>query len=99
MITLLNVLFGQSKVNYVDEMRVFSHSHQEIVGFYVAMENVLFVEDLYSLDHLLSDLENGFERESLVAIVEEIFEAGAQDVHEHDIVLTFGGEGVDLHRS
>ena len=43
-------------------------------------------------------MENGFERESLVAIVEEILKTGAQDVHEHDIVLTFGGEGVDLTR-
>ena len=29
---------------------------------------------------------------------EEIFETGAQEVHQHDVVLAFGGDSVNLTR-
>lgn len=39
----MDVLFGESEVDEVHDMGVFAYPHQEIIGFYVSMEDVLLV--------------------------------------------------------
>ena len=67
------VAFGQSKINDVD--RVFgllSASNQKVVGFYISVDNSLFVNNLDSLDHLNGDVQNSIEIEFSSALLEKV---------------------------
>jgi len=52
--TVLNVFFGESKINNVDEVCAFAYTHQKIIRFYIAMEYVLLMQKLNSLHHLFA---------------------------------------------
>lgn len=60
--TLKDVFFWEPEVNQIYNVRIFPCSHQEIIRFYVSMKNVLFMDDLYTLDHLLTNLQHCFQR-------------------------------------
>lgn len=55
------------------------------------------MQHLYSIDHLFAHLQHCLKRKALVVIVKQVFKAGAQNIHQHYVVLAFGCEGVDLN--
>jgi hypothetical protein len=52
-------------------------SDEEVVWLNVSMEEASRVNELYSLNHLISDHENGLERKLPFAVTEEILEGRA----------------------
>ena len=51
---------------------------------------------LYPLDHLVREDQDCFEGEFAAAEVEEVFQRRPEQVHHHDIVLTFRRAVVDV---
>ena len=47
MCAIITKLFGQSKIDGIDEVALFAEAHQEVVGFYITMNEVL---SMYELD-------------------------------------------------
>ena len=64
-----------------------TNPHEEVVGFNVAMNEVLVVNVLESSDHLVSQHEDGFEGETTTAEVEEILQTRSKQIHHKDVVV------------
>ena len=62
------------------------------------MQNVLVMDYLDPLYQLLSHLQYCSQRELLTILDEEILETGSEKIHQHYVVLSLCGDGVDLTR-
>jgi hypothetical protein len=49
--------------------------------------------------HLISKHEHSLEGELALAVVEQIFKTGSQEINDHDIVVTFNSEPMDIRNS
>ena len=63
------------------------------------MNEVIVVQVLKSLNHLVSYHEHSLKRELPFAESEEVFERRSQNVHDHAVVVTFNAEPVYLRDS
>ena len=109
----VSVLLGHTEVddvNNVGRFRVGS-ADKEIVGFYVSVDEVLFVYRLHAgeLDtlatsnssevrpyHLLGYHDNSLNGESSITVIEQIFQAGTEQVDDQDVVQALLAEIVDI---
>jgi len=55
--------FGESEVHDLDDVLVFGQADQEVVGFDVAVDEVVRMHLLEALQHLVCNHEHGLERE------------------------------------
>ena len=81
------VFLRQAEVNDVHEVALLAQPHQEVVRLHVAMDEVLAVNVLDPVDQLIGEQQHRLQLEFAPAEVEEILEAGAQELHHHHIVL------------
>lgn len=86
---IVSVLLGQSKVNEEQLITVTSYSHQKVIGLYVAMDKVLVVDKLNAANHLVSQHQNRLHCESSRTEIEQIFQAGPQQIHNKHVVIAF----------
>lgn len=86
------VFLGQAKVDAVDLIAAFSNPHQEVVRLDVAMDEGLGVDILDARNELIHEQKNRLERKFAVAEVEQVFQAGPQQIVDHGIVVAFGAE-------
>lgn len=77
-------------------MRIVIEPKQEIIRLDIAVDNLSFVQILDAFHHLLAKDECALERHDLVAVDEDILDAGAEQVHQHYVVLPLGGHRVHL---
>lgn len=84
------VLLGEAKIDDVDLIAALADAHQEVVGLDVAMDEGLGMDVLDARDELVGQQQDRLEAELAVAEVEEILEAGAEQVQHHGIVVAFG---------
>ena len=80
-------LLRQTKVNQEEFVAMTSDSHQEVVGFYVAVDERLAMDVFDTADHLIGQHQNGFDRETAGTEVEEVFERRAEEIHHEDVVF------------
>lgn len=71
-------------------------THEEIIGFDVAIDQVLLVDRLHSIEHLLGYHHNGLDGELPATYIKQVFEAWPQEVNHKDIVQPFLSEMVYL---
>ena len=81
------VLLGQSEVDHKQLVTMAPNPHEEVVWFDVPMDEVLVVHVLDPPDHLVGQHEDGLHGEPPGAEVEEVFKAGAKEVHDEHIVV------------
>ena len=91
----VTVLLGQTKINDIDLVSTLADAHEEIVGLDITVDEGLGVDVLDAGDELVSQEEDGLQGELAVAEVEEILQAGAEQVEDHGIVVTLGAEPAD----
>ena len=77
-------------------MSVIIYAQQKVIGLYVAMNNLPLVDELYPFDHLVPYHQGALETHYFVVLDEDVLDASAQQVHQHNIVLAFGGNGSDF---
>lgn len=94
----VDVLLGQPEVDDVDGVLPLGPrtAHQEVLGLHVAVDEALGVHVLHARDQLDGDHEHRLEREGAVAQVEEVLQAGPQQLQHHGVVLPARAEVVDL---
>jgi hypothetical protein len=85
----VKVLFSEAKVDHVDFVHVVSFSNEKVVGLDVPVQDASGMDVLDEFEHLPSDQDSGFEGELPATEVEEIFQAVAQQVHDHDVAVSF----------
>ena len=83
------VLLGEAEVDDVDVVAALSGAHQEVVGLDVTVEEVLGVDVLDSSNHLIGEHQRALQGELSAAEVEEVLERGAEEIDDHDVVVTF----------
>ncbi len=103
---LLNVFFGKTQVNHENGCTVLVESEEEVFWFDVSMDELFFVQVPQPFNELNTNHDYGFEIEFFIALLEQFFEAGSEQIHNHDMVLVEGavkiesgeadGPGVDL---
>jgi hypothetical protein len=89
------VLFGETKVNDIDLVATFANAHQKVVRLDVTVDKGLCVNVFDARDELVGEQEDRLEGEFAVAKVEEIFQAGSEEVKNHGIVVALGAEPTD----
>ncbi|KAI0563609.1 casein kinase I [Gracilaria domingensis] len=93
------VLFGEAKVDDVDDVGLLSEAHQKVVGLDVAVQKGSRVDVLDPLDHLVGEHEHGLEGEATVAKVEKVLERGTEQIDGHDIVLALDAVPADARNA
>ncbi len=88
----ITVLLGQTEINNVDLVASLANAHQEVVRLDIAVDEGLGMDVLDAGDELVGKQENSLEGELAVAEVEQVFQAGAEQVEDHGIVVTFRTE-------
>lgn len=89
------VFLGQTKVNDVDLVASLADAHEEVVGLDIAVDERLGMDVLDSGDELVGQEEHRLQRELAVAEVEEVLEAGPEEIQDHRIVVTFRAKPAD----
>jgi hypothetical protein len=84
-----HILLGESEINDEDPMSVLAFSNGEIVWLDISMDDASGVNVFDAFDHLIGAHEHSFERELLLAFVEQIFQRSAEEVHDHDVFVAF----------
>lgn len=70
-------------------------SNQEVIRFHVPVDEVVVVQELQSLDHLVRDHQRRLNREFTLAKIEGVFQTWTQEVHDHGVVVSFDTKPVD----
>lgn len=79
---------GEAKVNDINVvLGQFGTAEKEVIRFDVTMDDTLLMNFLDSLDHLLSDEAASLQVELALALHEQVFETGAEHVHDHHVEL------------
>ncbi len=92
----VKVFFSEAKVNHVHFVHVVSFSNEKIVGLDVSVEDASGMDVLDEFEHLPSYQDCGFEGEFSATEVEEIFQTVAEQVHDHDVAISFLANGVHI---
>jgi hypothetical protein len=75
---------GKSEINAVDEISAAASTIGDKVGrFDITMDKVTGVHELNTLQHLISNHEDGFEGESTATFVELILKGWTEEIHNH----------------
>jgi hypothetical protein len=89
------VLLRKTKVNNVDLVAALADAHEEVVGLDVTVDERLGVDVLDAGDQLVGEQKNRLERELAVAEVEQVLQAGSEEVENHGVVVALGTEPAD----
>jgi len=89
------VLLGQAEINAMHLICLFANADEEIIGLDIAMDKILGVHVLDTVNHLICKHENCLEGELAIAEVEEILERRSQQIDNHDVVVTL--DSVPMH--
>jgi hypothetical protein len=91
----VTIFLGKTKVNHVDLVAALADAHQEVIWLYVTVDERFGVDVLDARDQLISKQKHRLQGEFAVAEVEEILQAGAKEIDDHRVVVTFGPEPTD----
>jgi len=89
-------LLGESEIDDVDSVGVLLDSDSEIVGLDVSVDDSSGVNVLDSLEHLVGGHQHGLQGELSAALVEKVFEGGAEEIHDHDVLVVLNTVVKDL---
>ena len=91
----VTVFLGQTEIDDIDLVAALADAHEEVVRLDITVDEGLGVDVLDAGDELIGQQENGLQGELAVAEVEEILQAGSEEIKNHGIVVTLGTEPAD----
>lgn len=91
----VTVLLSQTEINNVDLVAALADTHEEVVRLDITVDEGLGVNVLNARDQLISEEKDGLQGEFSVAEVEEVLQAGSEEIEDHGIVVTLGTEPAD----
>lgn len=59
--TVFDVFFGETEIYSIEQMSIVINSQQKVIRLYIPMDNLPFVNKLYSFNHLVADHEGTFQ--------------------------------------
>lgn len=91
----ISVLLNETVVDEIDDVRSLAESDEEVRRLEISVDEILRVEILDSLDHLIRDHQHCLQHESLSTVVEEVLQGRPEVIHHEDVEITFLAEPVD----
>lgn len=91
----VTVFLGQTEIDDIDLVAALADAHEEVIRLDITVDEGLGVDVLDAGDELIGQQKNGLQGELAVAEVEEILQAGAEEIKNHGIVVTLGTEPAD----
>lgn len=88
----VTILLGKTEVDDIDLITPLADAHEEVVRLDVSVDEGLGMDVLNTRDELIGEKEDRLQRELAVAEVEEVFQAGPEQIEDHGVVITFGAE-------
>ena len=88
--------FGEPKVDNINVMLLFADADQKVVRFDVSVQKVTRVDELVPLQHLVGEHQDCLEGEFTFTVVEQVLQAGTQQIDDHHVIITFDSEPVDV---
>ena len=76
--TWIAVLFGQAKINDMNDTLPFAESNQKIVGFDISMNERFGMDVFESAQQLIGQHEDGFQLKAPSTIIKQVFQAWSQ---------------------
>lgn len=97
----ISILLGHAEVDDVDDILSLSvrSANEEVVGLDVAVDEILLVYRLHSGQHLFCDHDHGLNGEASAAVVEQVFQTGAEQIDHQYVVKAFLTEVVYIGNS
>jgi hypothetical protein len=83
----LDVPLRESKVDDEDLVGGFIQAYTKIVRLDVSVDEVPVVDVLDARDHLVDQHEHGLQRKLPQSFVEQVFEGGAHQIHDEDVIV------------
>lgn len=96
---VVHVFLGQPKIYNEYPVAVLVGPDRKVVWFDISVDDSFGVDELHSLDHLVSNHQDGLQAELLITDVEEGFERFTQQVHHHHILVPLYSVVVNLGNS
>lgn len=81
------VSLGQSEIDKVDHVLLLAEADQEVVRFYVPVEETLLMDVFNSLQHLNAYHQGGLECELAPTVLEQMLKGRSQQVHDQHVVI------------
>jgi hypothetical protein len=91
----VTVLLGQTEIDHVDLIATLADTHQEVVRLDVTMDEGLGMNVLNARYELIGQEQDSLQGKLAVAEVEQIFQARAEQIKDHGIVVTLGSKPTD----
>lgn len=95
----ISVPFRQAEIDYVNNVLFLSMANEEIIRLHVSMNEVIVVQELKSLDHLVSNHKSSFYCEFALAEVEGVFQTRTEQVHDHGVIVALDTKPMDSRDS
>jgi hypothetical protein len=70
----ISITFGKSEVNQVDHVLLLVNPNQEVIRLHISVDEVVVVEILKSLNHLVCNHENALQRELPLTESKKVFQ-------------------------
>ena len=86
------VFLGETEIDDVDLVTTLANAHQEVVRLDIAVNERFGVDVFDPRNQLVGQEQNGLERELAVAEVEQVFQAGAEKIQNHGVVVALRSE-------
>ena len=97
----VSILLRHTKIHHVNNvlgLRIRA-TNEKIVRFDVAVYQVLFMDSLYSGQHLLRNHDDRLDGELAVAHVKQVFQRGSEQIYDEDVVQPFLAKVVDIRNA
>ena len=70
--------FSEAEINHVQQMLFFVNAYQKVIRLHVSVQEMVVMQELYSLNHLVTQHQDSLEGELSLAESHEVFQARTQ---------------------
>ena len=94
----VSIPLGESEIDHVYYVLLFAMTNKEVVRFHVSVNKMIVMQKFEALYHLICKHHGSLNGEFSFAVIEEIFQAWTQQIHNHGIVISLNAKPV-YHRN
>jgi len=91
----VSVPLCKPEIDHVYYILFFAMTNKEVIWLHISVNEMIVMEEFEALYHLISQHHSSFNGEFSFAVVEEIFQARTQKIHNHCIVISFNAKPMD----
>ena len=91
----ITIPLGEAEINYVNNVLLFTMSNQEVVRLHISVDEVIIVEELKPLNHLVGNHERSLNSKLTLTEVEGVLKTWTEEIHNHCVVVALDTEPMD----